>query len=696
MKIQTYAIAALSAAASVVSAADLPISRTSPVVVTATRFEEPLGDKPVNMSVITSEDIRASTAKTVPDLLAEQAGITIHDFFGNNASTTTVDMRGFGVTGAQNTLILVDGRRVTDIDLSGVQWSATPLSAIERIEIVRGGGAVLYGEGATAGVINIITKSPFRADPHLTLRGMRGSYDTTEGVIEGSYFGSAAGISVYGGNFVSDGYRRNNKNRQSNALADVRVLTGLGDIALKVSNDNQGIRLPGGRTVQPSIGLNQLESDRRGTSTPRNYAQREGDRVLLDWHSRTSFGEFNIGGGWRDKEQRAFFDFPGFPTYRENDLDVLSFTPRVKITTPLWGHANTLIAGLDWYRWRYGLRQSNSSINIVQPINSVDARQETLGGYLLMTTQLSERVTTSVGARRERLHIEATDRFDPTAPGGAFGAGAPPGSQRETQHAYELALRYQWLPMTALIAKTSRSYRFANVDEIYEFSPTTFGPEFQFLRPQTAHTHELDIETRVAGADLRGSLFMIDVRNEIHLDLFTTGIGNTNLPPSRRRGLELEAKRAVLGNATLGASYTYTDAKFREGVLPGSAFAGQNIVIAGKTVPLVPRHKLNVSASWALTSDVRLNTLVTYVGSQYMDNDESNTLGTKIPAYAVVDMKLAYTRGPWRVAATVNNLFNEKYFNYAVRSVSVLTPDRYDAYPLPERNVNLLLEYTFR
>ena len=130
------------------------------VVVTATRFKESYIDKPVNVTVITAEDIRQSAAKTVPDLLSEQAGIAIHDFFGNNAATTTVDLRGFGITGAQNTLILVDGRRVTDIDLSGVQWSAVPLAAIERIEIVRGSGAVLYGDGATAGVINIITKSP--------------------------------------------------------------------------------------------------------------------------------------------------------------------------------------------------------------------------------------------------------------------------------------------------------------------------------------------------------------------------------------------------------------------------------------------------------------------------------------------------------------------------------------------------------
>ena len=154
------AIAALSAAAFPVFAAEVPLTRSEPLVVTVTRFEDRDTDRPVNLSIISAEDIRASSARTVPDLLAEQAGVTLHDLFGNNATSASIDLRGFGATGTQNTLILVDGRRIADIDLSGVQWSAVPLTAIERIEVVRGGASVLYGEGATAGVINIITRSP--------------------------------------------------------------------------------------------------------------------------------------------------------------------------------------------------------------------------------------------------------------------------------------------------------------------------------------------------------------------------------------------------------------------------------------------------------------------------------------------------------------------------------------------------------
>jgi iron complex outermembrane receptor protein len=148
------------------------------VVVTATRFKDKTTDKPVNLSVITREDIQQSSARTLPELLSEQAGITARDFFGNNAASATVDMRGFGAAAGQNTLILLDGRRITDPDMSGVQWASIPFAAIERIEILRGSGAVLYGDGASSGVINIITRTPSRQGGSGEVSGRVGSYGT--------------------------------------------------------------------------------------------------------------------------------------------------------------------------------------------------------------------------------------------------------------------------------------------------------------------------------------------------------------------------------------------------------------------------------------------------------------------------------------------------------------------------------------
>ena len=662
-------------------------------MVTATRFPEKGRSAAPGVTVITAEDIRNSAAKTVPDILSQQAGINVRDLFGNNAASTTVDMRGFGASGTQNTLILIDGRRVSDVDLSGVQWAAVPLGAIDRIEIVRGSGAVLYGDGASSGMINIITRSPGTQKSGVSLEGRYGSYDTRELQLYGNLAGERAGFSMQAIDMASGGYRDNNHNRQHNLMADLYWLPGLGEITLKLAADRQGIRLPGARQIQPSANVNQFITDKRGAQTPLDYASRDGDRALLDWRVTTGFGEFNLSGGWRGKEQKSYFDFGGFPNYRIADLNVLSLTPRVKVTTPLAGHANTLIVGFDSYRWDYRLLVSNAPGNVTRPINTIEAQQQNSAFYLQDTLQLNERLSLTAGARRERLSIDATDRYNATAPGGAFGSGAPAGSQSESSNAYELGVRYQLGAQTSLHARTGSSFRFANVDELYETS-AAFTNQFQFLRPQKARTHEVGYETRGAAGHVRAALYTMEVRDEIHLDAFSNGIGNTNLPPSRRRGLELDGQWLATKAVTLGAAYSYIDAQFREGVLPGSAFSHLNVQLAGRSVPLVPRNKLSVNAAWAISANTRLSAVANYVGAQFMDNDEGNTLGVKIPAYTVVDMKLSYRRGPWRAGLAVNNLLGKSYYNYAVRSQFVA--DRYNVYPLPERNFSVNVAYDFR
>ncbi len=661
------------------------------VVVTATRFSETRQDLPVGVTVITAEDIRNSAAKTLPDLLSEQAGIVIHDFFGNNAATTTVDLRGFGVTGGQNTLILLDGRRIVDVDLSGVQWSAIPFSAIERIEIVRGGGAVLYGDGASAGVINIITRSPVEGGRAATASLRAGSYGTREAQLNGNLRGERVGINITASDFAADGYRANNRNRQSNALADLRWMTAGGEIAVKVATDNQGLRLPGARQVQPSTNTNLLETNRRGAATPLDYSQRSGNQANLDWRHQTGATEFIVGAGYREKNQKSYFDQSGFPNYRDLDLNVWSFTPRARFSQPLFGRENALVFGYDEYRWDYRLKKSNSVTNIGRPFGRVTATQRNRALYVQDTLRLGEQTTLVAGARRERFGADASDIYDAGAPG-AFGANASPAAQALTVSAWEFAARHQFEPRLAGIARISRSYRLANVDEIND-SDTAGNLQFQFLRPQINRTMETGLEYKVAQASARATLFNIDVTDEVHLDPFTSGVGNTNLPPSRRRGVELDGRWSPADTLTLRAAYTYTDARFLEGILPGAAPLA-NVVVAGKRVPLVPQHKLNASSSWTFAPKTRLNAIATYVGSQHMDNDEGNNLGVMIPAYAVADLKLVHEHGAWRLTAAVNNLFDRKYYNYAVRSQFVV--DRYNAYPLPERNAAVTLEYSYR
>ncbi len=661
------------------------------IVVNATRFPEDARRLPASTTVISAEDIQKSAARALPELLQEQVGITIKDFFGNNASNTSVDLRGFGVTGPQNTLILLDGRRISDIDFSSVQWAAIPLAGIERIEILRGTGAVLYGDGASAGVINIVTRSPLKEGAALEALARIATFNTREGQLYGSYASGDFGINASTYGYTSDGYRANNRNEQLNNTASLRWAFGDTTLDLRAATDAQDLRLPGARRIQPSIGLNEYAVDPRGAQTPLDYASRDGKRASLVLGQRLGEAELSVGLDWRKKDQRAYFDQAGFPTYRADGLDVTSFTPRLRVPFTTGGIGHRLTLGADLHSWRYDSRRSNLPENTGRPINHVRASQDSQAFYLQDLIEIARATQLSLGWRAERVRFAADDVADPAAPGFFFNTAAPAVRETQRQHAWELGLRHALSDAWSLFGRAGRSFRFVNVDEIYE-NDAFFSAQFQVLRPQHALTHEAGAEWRRGAHSLRAALFHTDVTDEIHLDPFSTGVGNTNLPPSRRRGIELDGGWRAAAGLRLKFGYAYTEAKFREGVLAGSAFAiGTNLNVAGKEVPLVPRHKLNAGFSWDITSATRLSGMLTAVSSQFMDNDEPNTLRVKIPGYSTVDLKLGHAFAWGRLALSVNNLFGSEYYTYAVRSAFIA--DRYAVYPLPGRTVGLSAEF---
>ena len=664
------------------------------VVVTATRFEEPAGERPVNLSVIPREEIANTPARTLPELLALQPGITMRELYGGGASGATVDLRGFGSVAGQNTLVLVDGRPLNDADLSAVSWSTLPLSSIERVEILRGGGAVQYGAGASAGVINVITRMarPGERSAELTVQG--GSLSTGTVAFNGNLGSGPLALRLYATHLETDGWRANSSNAQDIGQADLRWRDGPNTVTARLSLDRQNSRLPGARQVQPSAGVNQVETNPRGTSTPLDYAVREGARASLDFDRVLDIGEFNLGVGWRNKKQDAYFDFGGFPDYSERELSVLAITPRLRFANALGPASVSTTVGIDVYRWDYRLLASNTPGNITRPSNTVDAVQDNAAVYVATTVAFTGTGTTFTGGlRRERYKSDATDVHDPAAPGGAFGSTAGTGSQVLYQNAWDLGVRQALGGGWSVLGRAGRSYRFANIDEIYG-TTTAFTRQFQFLRPQVANGGEvgLDYTTPTVGARL--ALHRLDVDDEIRLDPFTSGIGNTNLPALRRQGGELGGWWQAAPAVRLTMAYTYIQARFREGVLPGGPFTQTNVALAGRTVPLVPAQQLALGASWKPMTELTLSGSLRKVTSAVMENDEGNTLAARIPGHTLLDLRAAWDTRSWQLALAVNNVFDRRYYSYAVRSQFVL--DRYNAYPLPGRTALATVVYRFR
>lgn len=611
-------------------------------VVTATRFPEPAASLPLGVSVITAQEIQDAGVSTVNEALMRLLGVVgRQDSY--DGGDYALDLRGFGSTADSNQVVIVDGVRISEADLGGTRLAGIPIESVERIEVLRGSGAVLYGEGATGGVIVITTKagagknrpnsaSVYAGVGNLGLREVRGS------------------ATLAGGGFSLDvsGTKRRADNHRDNFNSDFDGLTVTGQWAnewlragVRYAQDALDTGLPGALTAD------QYVANPRQTSTPTDHGSIDNQRTTVFARAQLGAWELAADAAHREKQLRSMSAYGPY----DYDVDADTYALRARHAARLSGMDNVFVIGADYNRWKRDV------------LGAFGSRAQSASHALYVKDDLtlsSTRTRLSLGLRTERLEKDSTN-----AATGLNGR----------QTAWELGLSQPLGTAWTAYARVGRSYRLASVDEF------TFTNPAVDLQPQTSRDTELGLRWAGEHAKVDARLYRSALKNEIGYD--PNGMGpfgpfgsNINFDPTRREGIELNASVPVSASVELSANAALRRSTFRSGPY------------AGNDVPLVPNRTLSLRALWQIAPGHRLTGGVQWVSAQRPDFANQ----CRMPSYTTADVRYAYEWHGTEFALAVANLFDRKFYTQAYGCVGGVTTS---IYPEAGRTVTATLRHRF-
>ncbi|MEH6436739.1 TonB-dependent receptor family protein [Massilia sp. DD77] len=619
------------------------------IVVTGARFPVETRLAPIGATVITADEIRRAGATDVNEAIRKVGGV-----YGRQSLDASpdfaLDLRGFGSNSAQNLVVMVDGVRLNENELANTVLSSIPVDSVERIEITRGGSSVLYGEGATGGVIHIVTRRAGmdgEGGTHGSVFAEAGRFDHRDlratirhGAGPWSFDAAVADRST-------DGYRANSAFDQSTASAGLQYAWAPGSRAgLRVERARSDSRFPGSLTKA------QYALDPRASFTKLDFGTLDTDRVNAFAEQRV--GAFDLAAelSHRKRELEANYFFGGAYSRSTYDTEQTQFSPRLRHSATVGAQRNELVAGVDLIRWERAVRSVFSA---------GDARQDSKAVYLRdeLLWHAPHNARLAAGVRHEKFD---KDYVDPLA--------FMDESRSQSLNAWSLEGSIDVAPQVSLFAKAGRSYRIPNADE------NSLRSSVDALRPQTSRDLELGVSAGGKERQVTARLFRHRLRNEIFYDP-TIGWGaNTNLDPTRRQGVEVEG-RAALGAAwRLTGQWQRVDAEFT---------AGPN---AGREMVLVPKNVVTARLAWVPGSSHSADIGVQWVDKQRFGSDFSNGCNARIPSYTTVDARYAYRLGAWEAALSGLNLLDRGYYSNAFGCRSGI-------YPSDGRQLKLSLRYAF-
>jgi iron complex outermembrane receptor protein len=626
------------------------------VVVTATRDREEIRKVPANVSVISEEEIKKSGATTVVEVLEKLESIQFRSYSGN-PSESVIDMRGFGGENPfGKTLIMLDGRRLNRADMRSINWMQIPLNNIERIEVVRGPGSVLYGDSAIGGVVNIITKKgegPLKVNASV-LAGSDGLHNERVGV---SGAADKWTYALTGENNFSFGYRERSKFLSQGGGFDVGYnASDLLNVSLGLSFNKTDYQMPGALTKE------QMEQNRRQyqPATPVNGTSAAPDDDGSDKYTNVNLGIKSLFGSWGKLDINFLYgkkdlqtNMSSWSSYSNIGTDTYGITPKYILAREIFGFHNKVIVGLDYYNEPYR-KESFSTRERTTRTMWADLTKDSLGYYVRDEFSLLKTLILSAGYRSERATIKGSNTDTITS--------ANNFSDREKTYnaeAYEAGLTWLIGKQSKIYTKYATVYRIPFVDEVAYIQGGSGGFGFLTnLEKEKGTSMEVGTEFYpLNNLKIGLTLFRIDMEDEIRYTGLWPNGHTENLDKTRHDGAEFSLSYLWEKRARLYGNFTYHMATFQEG-------ANKN-----KELPLVPNRMANAGVEIYLPWNLTIRPSVRYVSDAFLNLDDDNNT-ERLEAYTLYNLYLFYKPSFGKVNVTaffgVENLTDVKYSSFGM------------------------------
>lgn len=621
-------------------------------VVTANRYAQDVQSTPSAITVLTSEQIMSSGATDANDAIRQLMGIPSRsDLTGGR--NNSLDFRGFGATASQNVVVIVDGIRISENEEASPRLSAISPEQIESIEVVRGGSSVQWGEGASAGLINVVLKKGARQGVSGSFIGQVESFNGRDSRANISVGAEGLTFDTNVRSYTTNSYRDNNAVRQDTASVGLTGTAGQTKFRLRVFSEDQANRLPGPLTIA------QFNQNPQQASTPNNFASFSETRVIGGLEHALGSLVFALDTGLRNKNISYYYDYGGgFTTKGDTASSSYQLSPKLTYRSNLGAHALTVVGGQDLNRWNFKAASTDGQDEQAYQFNSA-----TFVTADLLTT-LGTRLV--AGVRQE----SATKR----ANGFAYTGSPVAYNRRDDLDAFDFGVSQEISKGLNLYAKSAKSYRLPNVDE--NRSLTTA------LRPQNSRDVEVGVKwSQSTGTNLTIRVFEQKTTDEIAFNRLCGSMGcNTNLDPTSRQGVELEGRFAIQNNVQLQGSLQSVDAKFSEGPY------------AGKRIPAVAGVSAAARILWSIDAHQSLNVGAQFLGNSRFTNDVAGRCSDQMADRTLFDARYAWTNRKVEVSVAAMNLTDQRSYSYAITNA---TCSAVNVYPDPGRTLKAAVKYNF-